>query len=164
MHSFLSKSLLILLIPGWLTYTDPSNKFSMQYPKEWSQKSQNNVIYFFSPKTDPAAQFQENVNLLLQDLSSQPMTLEQYTDMSKQQLIQAFGANAVLSGGPTTIGGQKAQYMVYNFSLQGHTLKMKGVWFIKEKTAYLFTYSADPSKYATYEETATDIINSFSFN
>jgi serine/threonine-protein kinase len=158
------KCLLLCLIPGWLTYTDPTNKYSMQYPKEWSQKAQNNAILFLSPKEDAQDQFQENVNIMLQDLSSQPMTLEQYTEMSRQQLVQTFGANSILSQGNTTIAGQKAQYMVYNFSYQGRHLKIKGVWFIKGKTAYLFTYTAEPSQYAKYEQTATEIINSFSFN
>ncbi|HEV9036357.1 MAG TPA: PsbP-related protein [Puia sp.] len=165
MYSFIHvKSLFLLLIPGWLTYTSQTGKFSMQYPKEWSPKAQNNAILFLSPKADAQDQFQENVNIILQDLSSQPMTLEQYTDMSKQQLIQAFGAKAVLSQGATTIAGQKAQYMVYSFTYQGRSLKIKGVWFIKGKTAYLLTYTAEPSQYAKYEQTATAIINSFSFN
>lgn len=165
MNTFLPlRSLLLLLIPGWLTYTDHTNKFSMQYPKEWSQKAQNNAILFLSPKTDARDQFQENVNIMLQDLSSQPMTLEQYTDFSKKQLVQAFGVNAILAEGAATIAGQKAQFFVYNMAYQGHSLKIKSVWFIKGKTAYLFTYTAEPSQYAKYEQTAATVINSFSFN
>ena len=166
MHSFIPvKSLLLaMLIPGWLTYTDPTNKFSMQYPKEWSQKAQNNAILFLSPRADANDQFQENVNIMLQDLSAQPMTLEQYTDFSKKQLVEAFGANAIVSEGAATLAGQKTHYFVYNMTYQGHSLKIKGEWFIKGKTAYLFTYTAEPSQYAKYEETATAIINSFSFS
>jgi hypothetical protein len=136
----------------------------MQYPKEWSQKAQNNAILFMSPRTDAQDLFQENVNIILQDLSSQPMTLEQYTDLSKKQLVRAFGVNAILSDGATTIAGQKARYLLYNMTYQGHTVKIKSEWFVKEKMAYLFTYTAEPSQFAKYEQTAMAVINSFSFN
>ena len=49
--------------------------------------------------------------------------------------------------------------MAYN----GIPLKMKQYWFIKENTAYLFTYTAEVTRYADYEAVATDVMKSFTF-
>jgi hypothetical protein len=164
MHPFIpAKFLLLLLIPGWLTYTDQAHKFTIQYPKEWTQQAQGNVLMFLSPRADATDQFQENVNIILQDLSAQPMNLEQYTALSKKQISDAYGANAVISQGPATIAGQKGEYLIYNMTYNGRPLKIKSYWFIKGKMAYLFTYTAEPPQFEKYDQTATAIINSFTF-
>lgn len=158
-----ARLLLLLLIPGWLTYTDNVNKFTMNYPKEWTKKEVGNAVAFLSPREDDKDLFQENVNIMLQDLSGQPVTLEQYTELTKKQIADNSGAGAILSQSSTTIGGQKAVEMVYNLNFQGRTLKIKQYWFIKGNKAFLFTYTAEPSQFSKYEETATSVINSFSF-
>jgi hypothetical protein len=156
-------SFFCLAIPGWLTYTNTANKFTINYPKEWVHKDVSNTIAFLSPRDGESDTFQENVNLMLQDLSQQPMNLEQYTALSKKQIIENSGASAILSQGTKILAGQKAVEMVYNMNYQGRPLKIKQYWFIKNKTAFLFTYTAEPAKYARYEETATSVINSFTF-
>ncbi|HLI92653.1 MAG TPA: PsbP-related protein [Puia sp.] len=155
--------LIATLIPGWLTYTDSANKFTMNYPREWTQKASGNIVAFLSPKADANDQFQENVNLMLQDISAQPMTLEQYTDLTKKQVTDAGGAGAIVSQGTKTIGGHKAIQLIYNFSYQGHALKVEQYFFIKGKTVFLFSYTAEPGQFVKYEQTAIAIINSFTF-
>ena len=161
--SLIKLLLIATLIPGWLTYTDSTNKFTMSYPKEWSQQASGNIVAFLSPKADAKDQFQENVNLMLQDISAQPMTLEQYTDLTKKQVTDAGGAGAIVSQAPTVLAGHKAMQLIYNFSYQGHALKVKQYYFIKGKTVFLFSYTAEPGQFAKYEQTATAIINSFTF-
>ena len=155
--------LLLLLIPGWLTYTDSANKFTMNYPKEWTQQSNANMVAFLSPQENATDNFRENVNVIRQDLSSQPMTMEQYTELSKKQITDAYGASAIVSTNSKTIGGQKATGLVYNMTYQGRALKVASYWFIKGKIAFLFTYTAEPAQFSKYEETAMSVINSFTF-
>ena len=123
----------------------------------------NNAVAFLSPRASARDDFQENVNLMLQDLPAQPMTLEQYTELSKKQITDGYGANAVVSQGAKTIGGQKAVQLIYNMTYKGRPLKIKQFWFIRGKTAWLFTYTAEPAQFTKYEEAATSIINSFTF-
>lgn len=155
--------LLFIFIPGWVTYTDPGGKFTLSYPKEWTPKTLGNAIAFLSPQADAQDNFQENVNVIQQDLSAQPMTLQQYTDLSMKQLTEAFGAKAVVSTTSRTIAGQKAMEMVYNMTYQGRPLKVRECWFIKDKTAWLLTFTADPAQFSKYEPTGMAIINSFAF-
>jgi len=152
---------LLLLIPGWLTYTDPAKKFTISYPKDWTPKSVNTAVAFLSPRENANDNFQENVNVLEQDLSAQPMTLEQYTELSRKQITDAFGANAVVSTAPKALAGQKAMEMVYTMTYQGRPLKIRAYWFIKEKTAWVLTFTAEPSQFSKYDPTGTAILNSF---
>ncbi len=137
--------------------------FEIFYSASWQKQEQASAIYFLSPKENEKDMFQENVNLVLQDLSQQPMNLEQYTELSKKQIIENFGASALVYIKATTLAGQEAKELVYNMNYQGRKLKLKQYWFIKGNTAYLFTYTAEPSQYDKYEKTATEIIRSFTF-
>ncbi len=136
--------------------------YEMLYPVSWVKQERSNAIFFLSPKENEKDLFQENVNLMLQDLSQQPMNLEQYTDLTKKQVISSFGALAIVSLKNTTISGYPAKEFVYNMNYQGRNLKLKQYWLIKENIAYLFSYTTEPTKYEKYENIVTKIIKSFS--
>lgn len=52
--------------------------FSILYSKEqWSLEEEPDVLMLFS-KTISSADFRTNVNILMQDLSNQPMSLQDY--------------------------------------------------------------------------------------
>jgi len=148
---------------NWNEYVDNVNNYKIKYPDKWTKQSMPNGIAFLSPKENEKDMFQENVNLMLQDLSQQPMNLEQYTELTKKQVTDNLGASAIVSLKATTLAGQVAKELVYNMNYQGRSLKLKQYWFVKENTAYLYTYTAEPSKYDKYETTATELIRSFTF-
>lgn len=148
---------------NWLTYTDNVNHFSFSYPDKWSKRMGANTIGFLSPKEGEKDKFQENVGLMLQDLSQQPMNLEGYTELTKKQIVANLGESAIISLKSTTLAGQQTKEFIYNMNYQGKSLKIKQYWFIKGNVAYLFTYTAEPSEYDKYESTATEMIKSFKF-
>ena len=162
------KLILILFIESfafqqkWITYTESINKFTIRYPEEWTQTN-NNRLAFLSPKENDKDQFQENVNIILQDLSKQPMTLDQYTEISKKQIVDNLGSNAIVSLKSLTMAGQQAKEFVYDMNYQGKNLKVKQYWFIKNNTAFLFSYTAESPKFDKYQAIADNIIKSFKF-
>lgn len=147
----------------WLTYKDATNKFTINYPDKWVKKNNVSSIMFLSPKENDKDLFQENVNIMLQDVSQKSMKLEQYTELTKKQVIDNLGASAIVSLKSTTIAGQQGKEFVYNLNYQGRSLKLKQYWFIKGNIAYLFSYTAEPSEYDKYESIATEMIKSFKF-
>ncbi len=100
---------------------------------------------------------------MLQDLTQQPMNVEQYTELTKKQVTDNLGASAIVSLKSTTLAGQQGKEFIYNMSYKEKTFKVKQYWFIKGKLAYLFTYTAEPLEYEKYESIASDMINSFKF-
>lgn len=144
---------------GWKDYSE--KKFTLKYPDSWVTKTVNGAMYFTSPKLNLNDSFQENVNLMLQDLSSSPMTLEQYTELTRKQIVDHLGSSAIVSLKNTAINGHTAKEFIYNLNYQGKSLKLKQYWFIKDNVAYLFTYTAVPSEFNKYESLATTTITSF---
>ena len=159
--------LLILFVAcsssNWLTYTDNVNHFKVNYPDNWAKQNANGAIAFLSPKESEKDMFQENVNLMLQDLSQHAMNLEQYTELTKKQITDNLGVSAILSLENTVLGGHPAKEFVYNMNYQSRSLKLKQYWFIKGDVAYLFSYTAEQSQYDRYEKIATEMIQSFKF-
>jgi hypothetical protein len=80
---------------GWKNYSE--NKFSLKYPDSWVVRTSNGAIFFTSPKINSNDSFQENVNLMQQDLSGSPMTLEQYTELTRKQVVDNLGNSAIVS-------------------------------------------------------------------
>lgn len=140
--------------------------YEISYPESWSKQQKGMATFFLSPKDDEKDQFQENVNVMVQDLSNQPMTLEEYTELTKQQITQALGSSVIVSIKELDFAGQKAKEMIYGMPknpLAGinQDLKLRQVWFIKDNKAYLLTYTAKSSEYENYLETTKEIFNSF---
>ncbi len=146
----------------WLVHTNETRHFTINYPAEWTRKTANQAVVFLRPREGDDS-FKENVNLMLQDLSANPMTLQEYTDLSKKQVTDNLGAGAILSLKNIKLAGQQAREFVFNMTYKDRNLKVKQYWFIKDNTAYLLTYTADPDEFDKYDDTATEIMKSFKF-
>src|SRR5580658_2303971 len=154
----------LALVPGWLTYTDKTYNYSIDYPQEWVKTSISGGTAFLSLKDGPDDNFRENVNVLIQDLSGHPMTLDQYTELTRNQIKQNYGDSAIISMQPATVAGQNAEVAIYNFKYQSRALKVKQYWFVKTQKAFVVTYTAVPDQFTRYDSTATRVMNSFRFN
>jgi hypothetical protein len=138
-----------------------TNNFTISYPKTWQIKSAGNIVAFTTSLENKEDTFAENVNISIQDLSTQPMTLDQYTALSKGQIAAAMGASSILSVKRIAIDGKPADEMIYKMNYQGKSLKVKGVWLIEDKKAYVITYTAEPNKFDKYLSDADKTIKSF---
>lgn len=157
--------LLFFLIPqlGWQTYVDSLGKFKIAYPDDWITKNNHNSIVFISPKENDNDSFQENVNIILQDLSNNRMTLDQYTSLTEKQVQEHLGSSAIKSIMDRTLAGVRAKELIFDMNYKGANLKVRQDWFIKNNIAYLFTYTAETSQYDGYSKMANQIVASFKF-
>lgn len=136
-------------------------EYEIAYPENWYKQDNSNAVFFVSPMESSRDLFKENVNIILQDLSKQPMTLEEYTQLSKKQVSDAYGSSAIISIKNKKVAGQPAKEMVFRRTYQAGYLKLKQYWFIKGHYAYLFTYTADESSYANYQSLINEMVDSF---
>lgn len=164
MHIYLLALLSAFAIQAdWLEFKDTKNNYTMQYPATWTVGDEQGTLMFKSEKLGEDDPFQENVNLLLQDLSQQPMTLTEFTQLSMDQYEEMKETVQLLSMEDLKFAGYPAKKVVLNMTYYNYPLKLKQIWFIKGTTAYLLTYTALQSSYATYEADATKLIMSFAF-
>ncbi|NOY48320.1 MAG: hypothetical protein GXO84_09040 [Chlorobi bacterium] len=148
---------------SWDTYTDKANSFSIQYPNNWTKEIRGSSIVFLSPLNGQGDLFKENVNVMLQDLSQQELSLEDYTEITRKSVITNLGKQSIVSLKDVTLKEVAAKEFIYKMNLNGNNLKIKQYWFIQNKKAYLFTYTAEPSKFNDYEAVASKIVESFKF-
>ncbi len=164
MIKFIAIAIIGFILNGeWQTYTDRANGFSMKYPKEWSFQEKNSTISFVSPKENDDDIVQEKVNVMVQDLSQEPMNLEQFTELSKRQIKEYFTSYEILSIKNGLIAGYKSIEMIYTCYVKGKDVKLMQRSFIMGNTAFVFTYMAEASQYDKYEGLALETIDSFKF-
>lgn len=166
----IKSSILILLstivLETWNNYVSTQNKFETSYPGTWTKKDGNNFVSFLAPSEGSMDLFQENINITVQDLSKQPMTLDGFTKLSKDQVVSLLGQSAMLSLTNKICYGQSCAEMVYVMAKNpvksiNLDLKIKQIWFIKSNKAFVLTYTAETSRFNNYLGIADKILSSF---
>jgi len=105
--------------------------------------------------------FQENVNIIVQDLSDQPMTLAEYTELSIGQIEQVITDSNILDSSAVTLAGIPGHEVVYTGKQGLYDLKWMQVWTVKNDKAYVISYTAEVSSYPALLETVQEMIDSF---
>lgn len=140
--------------------------FSFLYSKEqWSLEEEPDVLMLFS-KTISSADFRTNVNILVQDLSSQPMGLQDYHTLTLQQIAQALGNGSLQNEKDIKISGIPAKEIIYGIPQNIDNgnfleLKIKQVYLIKDNKAYLITYTSKPHDFDAFLEAANVVFETF---
>ncbi|MCK4310224.1 MAG: hypothetical protein KAV80_02095 [Methanomicrobia archaeon] len=150
------------LPPGFLTYENSTYGIKIMYPKEWEmmESYMGTVVIFLSPKESDSDVFQENLNVGVQDLSAQPMTLDEFTDLNIEQIKTLFTIEVVDSS-PTTLANTPADKVIYNLKQGQYDLKLMQIYTIKDDIAYVITYTAEEDKYLDFLDTIQIMINTF---
>lgn len=149
----------------FISYENSTYKIKIKYPNHWDKQEDymGTVVNFLAPREDKADKFMENVNLVVQDLSSQPMTLKQYTDLTLEQLKQLITNSEVISSKDTAVGGVPGYKIICKGTQGQYNLKWLTVYTIKNNKAYVLTFTAEETQYSSYSNVAEKIINSFEF-
>ncbi|MFA5088684.1 MAG: PsbP-related protein [Candidatus Omnitrophota bacterium] len=131
-------------------YTNPSAGVSIRYPDSWELRDTDLgmpdvVVVFVSPKENELDVFQENVSVIIQDLSSDPMTLGQYTKRAVAQILGVFKDSVEMVESKSV---KLAGLPGYKFLYRGKDpsdpsiLKFVHFWTIKNDKAYQITYGS----------------------
>jgi len=151
-----------------MKYKDYNMGVTVYYPKSWKEQSNpdtNGVVFFPNPNADG---FKDNVGLSRQDLSKfPPVTLDQYTGIIKDDTMKRLKNANVLSTEKTMLGGMEAGVMTYTAEYPGQSdkpLKVRNTYVLKDKMAYILTYTATEDTFDAYLEDAKAIEASFEFS
>lgn len=133
--------------------------------KEWTLEDNKDILILFSTN-QTTADFKTNINVLVQDLSFQPMSLNEYHQLTLSQIEQGTGGNNIESEREVIVSGNPAIELIYNIPKdlsrgQNISLKIKQVYTIKDNKAYLVTYTTKPNEFNDYLTSVDNIFNSF---
>lgn len=147
-------------------YRSDRDGFSIKYPAAWSfeENKDGAAVIFFSPLDNELDFFKESVNVVVQDISGNPLDLKKYSETAIRQIEAVFEENLViLETGPVFFAGQAG----YKFIFLGKTpedepdLRYMCVWTLKGLKAYQVTYTAILSQYERYLPEMKRMLRSF---
>lgn len=147
-----------------LSYANEPYGFSLKYPAAWSlaENKGGAAAIFYSPPENALDRFQENVNIVVQDISQNPMDLSQYTETAIHQMQIVFGTNLeILDSSPVAVDGRPGHQFEFIGKGPDGNLHYLCRWTLVNTSAYQITYTALASGYAKHLSKAQRIMNSF---
>ncbi|AFY82524.1 tetratricopeptide repeat protein [Oscillatoria acuminata] len=163
----------IMGVQQWLStpilYENATYGFKMQVPRQWKiQEPQDSitgtVAVFLAPPESGTAQFYEKVSITVEDLSSHPQTLEQYTDKAVQEIRDYVpDAMFLVERDPRTLGNHPAYRVMYTGKMGEKEVQRMLVWIVKEDRAYIVSYESAKGKFDRVLTTVEEMIKSLEF-
>jgi len=145
--------------------------FRMRYPKGWtahdlldSNGTVTSVMAFLSPESDIDDAGRENINLVIEDLTSLGVSFEEYSDQaieSERELFQDYKLHANVR---TLWKGLPARSIRYDATFNGRRLTFEQLWFARNGTIYVWTLASPPSTIDHYAGLFRKMVGSLSFN
>ncbi len=147
-------------------YSNLKLGFSIQYPSSWllEENKEGAAVVFYSPKSNALDLFQENVNIVVQDLDGS-MTLDEYTKTAVDQLKAVFQQNAdIQESKEIKISGREGYKIVFIGKGDNTQLKYLCAWTIVGNQAYQITFTAmTPADFDKYISFVNGMFKSFKF-
>jgi len=147
------------------TKTFENYAVSIQYPTNWEFSQDGGapgMLFMIKSKLDSKQdKFQENINLMVQDISSYGLDLASFTKLSEGQITSMINNAKIISSTSITKGGLSAQRVVFTGAQSGFDLKFEQFYWVQNGTAYISTFTAEASKFDAYSHDATAIMESF---
>jgi serine/threonine-protein kinase len=149
---------------NWLIYN--SNEFAIQYPDSFelhTSKEMGTLFYLLSKQSSPFDKFRENINLITEDLSEYKIDLKEYIELSEKQLLGIISESDFIDKKLISAHGKEFYRVIYGLSQNSLNLKIMQYIWVKNKKAYVLTYSAEVEQFANYKPTCEAIMDSFIF-
>lgn len=133
--------------------------YSISYPADWEVKKDEPraEIFVCAPFDSEEDTFSDNFNMMKQNLLGKSIDLQLYDSISKAQIINAIGKDAIIE---SKIENGRSS-ILFKGPLDGRNLKWKQLYFVKNETAYILTYTAEEIYFDKYSDIAESIFNSF---
>jgi hypothetical protein len=139
------------------------NNYQLFYPENWNYDSSNKSVAFFlkSKLVSDTDSFSENVNLIVQDISNYDLNLDSYAELSKKQINSMMAHSVILSGEKIKASGGTYYRIIFTAEQEGLKLKFIQHYYIKQKKAYVLTFTSLESTFDQYATVAQRILSSF---
>jgi hypothetical protein len=140
------------------------SEYSIQHPENWDFDNSGQMgtsFFVFSKQNSPQDQFKENVNLLIQDLTGNTITMDQYVAISEEQVKTMITNGNLLESKRVRSGSSEFHKMVYTGDQGIFKLKFEQYYWIRNSKAYVLTLTCEMAQFDNYKETGEKILNSF---
>jgi len=131
---------------------------SFQYPETWTldatQSREDNVtfILMLTPKNSEGAPVRHNINLVFEEMGSNPLSLSEYTDAGLAREREFFAEFTLLLRDTRVIAGHEAAFVRFDANYGGISLRYEQAWFLRGNEAVVWTLAADEE---TFDQSST---------
>lgn len=147
----------------YVTYTNPQYGFSISYPVGWvkAEGAGGSVVAFTAPSSG-MGDIPASMKVLVEDLTSNPMSLEQYksAQLAKKQGLDRFNTILDLPYKGPGFSGWKVGYSYDS----GTIMKTFDLYAIRGNTAYTVTFTARDDRLAGVSVPMDVMFKSFTLN
>jgi len=149
---------------GWKSLVE--NNYAMQYPNDWelSRSGQMGTSFIvFSPLSSDQDQFRENINLIIQDLTGHQLNLDDYVEISENQLKTMITDCKIIKS--ERMKAEKADYQKVIFTgTQGiFHLKFEQYYWVVKDEAFVLTFTCEEDQFNKYQALGEHMMTSFNF-
>lgn len=138
----------------WSTYEDTENGVSFEYPLSWERQVLDGGIVGFARKDGT------NVTFMVEDLSENPVTLDEYTEAALAGLDALELDIEILESKDITRGELPAHTLTYTAAGDEFTTKIEQNWVLKNNKAYIISFTAEAGTYRDVSAIGDTILQS----
>ena len=147
-----------------LTEEHTTDLYTIKYPKSWIFSADDQMgatFHILSPKDSEEDVFNENVNLIIQDLAGTNIDLDAFVQLSEKQIKELIPKSNIIRSERLKSGSLELHKVVYTGEINGFNLKLIQHYQINNDKAYILTFTAQESAYEGYKYFGQQILNSF---
>lgn len=147
---------------GYTFYENTEFNFSLQYPSSWTAQEgfMGTTFLTKSALENENDLFQENINIVIEDLTGLDFTLKKYTELSYAQLENVISDYSIISNEKTLFANTDAETIIFSGTQGKFKLKWLQVYLLYNDKAYIITYTAEETKFVKYLPFIISIITS----
>ena len=133
--------------------------YAIDYPESWTfdDSGEMQTTFFINSPISENDKFKENINLIIQNLKGQNITMKDYVELTLRQTKSMLEDGEVIESS----GDDKQHVMVLTGKVSGNALKFKQILTFHKDMMYVLTFSALEKTYDDYIKTGNTILNSF---
>lgn len=143
--------------------TIEAQRYVISYPENWQLDRSDKLteFYLFSRLDGANDTFNENMNLISQNLVGMNLNLDQYTQISVNQIQKFFKDKIEKVEKRKNPQGQEYYEVIYSGKQEDKELKFLQYNYMKDGWVYVLTFTSEASQFEHYKDEVYSTFNSF---
>lgn len=146
----------------WVT-TDRDD-YLIEHPKDWVFEESGfsgTTFIIMSPVDSETDQFNENINLLIQDLSGYDLDLDAFVELSTDQILTLMNDSEIVESTRVTSTPYNYHKVIYSTTQGELYVKFIQHYWVIDDEALVLTFTSEKDQFDNYAPVAEKIMNSF---
>lgn len=149
---------------AYTLYRNPQDGISIKYPNNWEilENQHGTNVMILMPLDEMKSDFRANLNIVIEDLTDMEISLERYTELSRNQLEKLITDIQIVEPlNPCTLASHSGYELVYRGKQGIFELQWLQTWTVINEKAYVLTYTNTTDDYYDLLEIILEMFYSF---